>query len=1277
MNRLLTMMAILLMSICIEAHAATIQLPATGQTSCWDGNGIAISCIGTGQDGEFISGSTGAMPRFVDNGDQTITDKLSGLVWTKDANLMVTRDPSYDTDYNESDLSQIQNDGAVSWQHALDYIKKLNNENYLGKNDWRLPNRNELASLINRQQQNSAPQLMGQGFLNVKGFVTYAQNGGTVTASKSYWSSSTASTDSLSWFAVTIGIASGAEGIDDKSSYDYVWPVRSGPSGLSGSLTIAQTGQNTCYTTNGLSIACSGTGQDGELQAGATWPATRFSDNSNQTITDNLTGLIWSKNANPANSLETWPAALDYIKTLNSQNFLGFNDWRLPNTNELESLITVGQPTIAPWLTAQGFTNVSSPYWSSSSCEILSILGWNRAWNVSYGFGGGTVSCDDKTQSSNYVWPVRSGKWGIAVSPASLDFGSIPSGTNSSPKTITITNNSLVPIDVSSLTLVGTDIALFSLDAGNGSNGTCGTSHTLTPSGSCTVTVKFSPTSLGGKGASLRITSSDPVTPQKDCVLSGFTPTQTLRTGQISCWDNYGKSTACSGTGQDGETKSGIAWPYPRFIDNDDQTITDKLTGLVWVKNANLMVTRDPSFDTDFDSLPEKVNDGLVTWQHAFDYIKKLNNENYLGHNDWHLPNSIELKSLLNRQKSANYSWLTSQGFTNVLNNIYWSSAFAGSGFDFSGNPVLNAFVVDMGYGLVAENEVRSKSFVWPVRMPPEQLASAVLPKTGQTLCAAVGAWIDCAGTGQDGELQAGVAWPAFRYSDNGDQTVTDVLTDLIWTKDANVMVSRDPSFDTDYNPADSNQKINDGAVSYPHALGYIKKLNNENYLGYNDWRLPNVNEIDSNASAELRNFVNVTGGLLNSRMPHWSSTVFPYDPKYVLITMGDDFPAPKNSAFVRVWPVRGGRTGVADPFVASISLGNSALTSSAKITATVDCQTAALMTFSFDNIKWSAWETYSASKSLTLPIGDGLKTVYVRFKDGNGYESNVYSATITLDTKAPVGTIHINSGDALTNYRLVHLTLTATDTTSGIADMQFSEDNKIWSEWETFNTSKDFTLTTINDGIKKVHVRFRDTVGKISKAFSDSIKLDTLAPAKPSVKINAGKVTTQVSDVVLTLSATSAVSMRISLDGGSSWGDWEVFARTKAVHLLGTGEQTVKAVYKDLAGNFTDIVSASITLIPAVSPAAFTSSMLAGHSATIKFTSTTMTMVFNANGSVTVNGIAGTWSINQDGTLTTTFPTDGLTYSIQSAVANSLTVSYFHAATPEQIEGPRVMTIK
>ena len=150
-------------------------------------------------------------------------------------------------------------------------------------------------------------------------------------------------------------------------------------------------------------------GDDGALERGVTWPAPRFADNFDGTVTDNLTGLIWLKNANCSGG-RTWHQALTYCNTLAS-GMCGLNDgsvagqWHLPNRKELFSLIDYSR--YGPAL-PQGhpFTNVqSSFYWSSST----NADGTDDAWVV--GMNSGNVYDGSKT-SSYYVWPVRGGQSG-------------------------------------------------------------------------------------------------------------------------------------------------------------------------------------------------------------------------------------------------------------------------------------------------------------------------------------------------------------------------------------------------------------------------------------------------------------------------------------------------------------------------------------------------------------------------------------------------------------------------------------------------------------------------------------------------------------------------------------------------------------------------------------------------------------------------------------------------------------------------------------------------
>ena len=80
----------------------------------------------------------------------------------------------------------------------------------------------------------------------------------------------------------------------------YAWPVRATCGSLVSVISLPKTGQTTCWDTIGNVIPCPGTGQDGEIQAGVAWPSPRFNDNGNGTVTDKLTGLMWTQNANPA-----------------------------------------------------------------------------------------------------------------------------------------------------------------------------------------------------------------------------------------------------------------------------------------------------------------------------------------------------------------------------------------------------------------------------------------------------------------------------------------------------------------------------------------------------------------------------------------------------------------------------------------------------------------------------------------------------------------------------------------------------------------------------------------------------------------------------------------------------------------------------------------------------------------------------------------------------------------------------------------------------------------
>ncbi len=287
------------------------------------------------------------------------------------------------------------------------------------------------------------------------------------------------------------------------------------------------------------------------------------------------------------------------------------------------------------------------------------------------------------------------------------------------------------------------------------------------------------------------------------------------KTGQTVSYD------ANAVQADDGALQAGQAWPSPRFSDNGSGTMTDRLTGLVWSKDANVMVSRDPTFDGDATA-----GDGYVTWQHARDYVTKLNAEAYLGHSDWRLPNIRELRSLSNYGAADLSVWLDGLGFSNVDAYAHWSSTASQAHPDqawffwlWSGHiSCVSKTLVNINYGKV-----------WPVR------GRSNLPRTGQTDCwDAAGASIGCAGSGLDGELQLGVEPPTPRFQADGAGAVNDRFTALVWPAALDFAATVDC-------PAPATPK-----PTWQEGLDHVACLNAHAYLGRTDWREANVNELES-----------------------------------------------------------------------------------------------------------------------------------------------------------------------------------------------------------------------------------------------------------------------------------------------------------------------------------------------------------------------------------------------------------------------------------------------
>jgi hypothetical protein len=352
---------------------SAVRLAVTGQTSRYDSN------ILERDDGALQMGVAWPDPRFTYNANGTITDNLTGLIWLQDTGCFAAQPWS----------------AALTTANTLvSGICGLSDGSQAG--DWRLPNVNELESMTNSEQFDTITWLINQGFGNI--------------VSGLYWSSTTFLVDSGK--ARSFFVLYGGLGWVDKASSLYVWPVRSGQEAAVAEL--PKTGQTTCYD-GAFGISCTAAiaaGQDGALQMGVAWPDPRFVVGTGagaDCVTDNLTGLIWAKNGNLPEGPMAWQEGLNYVVSLNSGDkfrLCGYDDWRLPNRKELQSLIdhSKGYPALLP--AGHPFTYVQNAfYWTSTTDAVFT----DSAWVVNMGDGvvGGMMS---KTTFDHYVWPVRSGQ---------------------------------------------------------------------------------------------------------------------------------------------------------------------------------------------------------------------------------------------------------------------------------------------------------------------------------------------------------------------------------------------------------------------------------------------------------------------------------------------------------------------------------------------------------------------------------------------------------------------------------------------------------------------------------------------------------------------------------------------------------------------------------------------------------------------------------------------------------------------------------------------------
>ena len=200
-----------------------------------------------------------------------------------------------------------------------------------------------------------------------------------------------------------------------------------------------------------------------------------------------------------------------------------------------------------------------------------------------------------------------------------------------------------------------------------------------------------------------------------------------------------------------------------------------------------------------------------------------------------------------------------------------------------------------------------------------------------------------------------------------------------------------------------------------------------------------------------------------------------------------------------------------------------------------------------------------------------------------NAYETLVNLASVT-------GTVSINSGAAYSKNTAVTLNLSAAGTAGAVTNMRFKNDGRAWSTWESYATTKSWTLDA-GSGTKRVWVQYRDNLSNLSAAASDTIILDATAP---SVTVTAPSYSTDVSRIrtfrvywSMTDPAPSSglgtynVQYKIEKDG--AWRNWQTGTTANSALFKGRQGRTYyfRGQATDAVGNTGNYSGLNRTIVP------------------------------------------------------------------------------------------------
>lgn len=343
-----------------NSFSQNYKIVDTGQSKFYNNlNEIAAPVAGAdfyGQDAQF----SGHQPSYTDNGDGTITDNVTGLMWQKSADL--------------------DGNGKINVADKRSYSEALAGAasfDLAGYNDWRLPTIKELYSLI----------------------MFYGEDPSGYTGT---------STDNLipfidtDYFEVDYGDTDAGERIIDAqfaTSTLYVGTTMDGDETMFGVNFVD--GRIKGYGTGPMRGETEDKGYYVlYVRGNSNYGINDLVNNNDGTITDRATGLMWTQADNGEGV--TWQTALEWVQQKNTENYLGYNDWRLPDVKELQSIVdytrapaVTNSPAIDPLFSCSTITDegggTNYPFYWSSTTHANMRTGGSAAY-VAFGEGLGWMT---------------------------------------------------------------------------------------------------------------------------------------------------------------------------------------------------------------------------------------------------------------------------------------------------------------------------------------------------------------------------------------------------------------------------------------------------------------------------------------------------------------------------------------------------------------------------------------------------------------------------------------------------------------------------------------------------------------------------------------------------------------------------------------------------------------------------------------------------------------------------------------------------------------------